>query len=144
MQKMADFFRRLSTKMFGNPNDYAGCRRRKFFWTCKSICAQMALLGSIFIEKSIHKDYAGGSRQKFLLSNSFYILQKCLFLAPLFNKIFTIFKRTVPATAGENFFCMSIWILIFDVLTNKKARSQLRFLARGGPSFLRGGGQIFF
>ena len=38
---------------------------------------------------------------------------------------------------------MSIWILIFDVLTNKKARSQLRFLARGGPSFLRGGHKKF-
>ena len=42
----------------------------KFFELASQYVPKMALLSSIFIEKSIHKDYAGGSWQKFLLSNS--------------------------------------------------------------------------
>ena len=40
-----------------------------FFELASQYVPKMALLSSIFIDKSIHKDYAGDSRQKFLLSN---------------------------------------------------------------------------
>ena len=41
-----------------------------FFELASQYVPKMALLSSIIIEKSIQKDYAGGSRQNFLLSNS--------------------------------------------------------------------------
>ena len=41
-----------------------------FFELASQYVPKMALLSSIIIEKSIQKDYAGGSRQNFLLSIS--------------------------------------------------------------------------
>ena len=74
-----------------------------FFKITSQDFPKMALLSSFFIEKSILEDYASSSWH-FLPVLQLHILPNCLFLAPLFNKIFIILKSTMPATAGENFF----------------------------------------
>ena len=68
-KKMGAFFRRLSAKMLAIQMTMPATAGENFFELASQYVPKMALLSSIFIEKSIHKDYAGDSRQNFLLSN---------------------------------------------------------------------------
>ena len=106
---MAVFFAACPQKCFAMYITMPAAAGENFFELASQYVPKMALLSSIIIEKSIQKDYAGGSQQNILLSNSL------------------IYSKNACLCQYES------QVLISS--PTKKARSQLRFLARGVPHF---------
>ena len=103
-KKWLFFFALCPQKYFAMHTTMPAAAGENFFDITTPDLPKMTLLSSFFLLKNPSQKTMPAVAGNFFAVEQLNILSNCLFLAPLFNKIFMILKSTMPAAAGENFF----------------------------------------